>query len=403
MKKKYTVPVNPLPDGIIYLDYHATTPTDPRVLEAMEPYFIKKFGNPSSPHQLGQKSNKAVEDSRGIIANHINSSRGEIIFTAGATESNNIVIKGLAKQAERNGSTRNEILTSSIEHKSVLNVASSTSDYGFMHKKIPVRDNGIIDLEETEKMIGKNTLVVSVMAANNEIGVIQPIHKVAEIAHNFGALVHCDAAQAFGRMKIDVKEWGIDFLSLSAHKGYGPKGIGALYIKNGPIKQPLDPLLQGGGQEKELRPGTLNLPSIVGFGRATEIIEKNLEKEISYLANFRDMIEQNLEAKISDVSIVGDRKKRLPSTTCVCFSDVDSGALVAGLSKNNIFVSAGSACESGALEPSHTLLELGLNREKASQCIRIATGRFTDKSSIASAKNIISKIVDRIRMVENNT
>jgi len=394
---------NPLPKDIIYLDYHATTPTDPRVMEVMKPYFTSQFGNPASPHQLGVKAKKAVRESRNKIANHINSSKGEIIFTSGATESNNIVIQGLAERAKEEDSNRKKILTSSIEHKSVLNVASSLADKGFSYRKIPVDTEGIVNLKKAEEIIDKKTLIVSVMAANNEIGTIQPIKKISEIAHNNGALVHCDAAQALGRIKIDVQEWGVDFLSLSSHKGYGPKGIGSLYIKNGPTLQPINPLFQGGGQEKGFRPGTHNLPSITGFAKAVEIIDRDLKTETTYLSNLRDDLEKGLKGEISDVSILGNKDRRLPSTTCMCFSKVDSGALVARLSKENILISSGSACESGAPEPSHTIIALGIGRDNARNCIRIAVGRFTEKDSIFKIKKRVSKVVTKIRNTYKST
>ncbi|MBI2936803.1 MAG: cysteine desulfurase [Thaumarchaeota archaeon] len=370
----------------IYLDYHATTPCDTRVLNAMLPYFIEKFGNPSSSlHPCGQEAAEAVEKARMQISGIMGAMPEEIIFTAGATESNNLALQGFARAYR---GKRNEIVTTPIEHKSVLNVCH---ELGYTIKLLPVDRTGLVDLESARKVITNRTLVVSVQAANNEIGTLQPIPQIVEMAHDRGAVVHCDAAQAVGKIPVNVRMWGIDLLSVSSHKLYGPKGVGALFINDGPHSFPLKPLLIGGGQEHNLRSGTLNVPGIVGFGEACAISSKELPKEASHISSLRDLFEENLYSQIDNMQINGAISNRLPGNSSLTFPRIEAEAMIVNMPQ--LILSTGSACASGAPEPSHVLLAIGLSREDAYSTIRVGLGRFTTRSEVEQASSIISEAV----------
>lgn len=390
-------PISSSQGSPIYLDYHATTPCDPRVAEVVKDSLMRGFGNPSSPHEVGRSAQKRVDQARGKVASCIGALPGEITFTSGATESNNLAIVGLARGSEDAGAGPRRIVTSSIEHKSVAKPASSAAEESekLEHRALPVTEDGVIDLAKSRELIDDRTLLVSVQAVNNEIGTIQPITELAEIAHRCGALLHCDAAQALGRIEIDVQEWDVDFLSLSAHKAYGPKGVGLLYASGGHAKHPLRPLMNGGGQENGVRPGTLNVPAIEGFGEACAIISREREQETKRLRTLRDEFEERILSRVPEVEVVAGSGPRVATTTNLRFPGIEAEALLARL--QNVAISTGSACESGAPEPSHVLEAVGLNRREAYQCIRVAVGRFSESTEIQVVADRISEAVHDIR------
>jgi cysteine desulfurase len=376
----------------IYLDYHATTPCDPRVVEAMLPYFTSNFANPSSSlHFLGRRAAQAVEDSRGKVADLIEACASEIIFTSGATESNNLAIFGAVRAHK---GQRRKIVTSPIEHKSVLEACRELSRQGFELTLLPVNHDGTIKVENAERLIDEKTLLVSVHAANNEIGTLQPISKIATLARDMGALIHCDAAQAVGKIPVNASEMGIDFLSISAHKLYGPKGVGALYVRNGPKRAPLVSLAWGGGQEQNLRSGTYNVPGIVGFGQACEVCKEEMPSESKRITELRNSFEKILTDSILEIQINGNLGCRLPGNSSLSLPNVEGDALL--LNIPNVAMSIGSACNTGALEPSYVLTSIGLSREMASSTIRVGIGRFTTYEEIKNAATLITEAYDRL-------
>jgi cysteine desulfurase len=369
------------PDDVIYLDYNATTPCDPRVVEKMHPYFDELFANPANGyHRWGRLAARAVEDAREQIGALINAAPREIIFTAGATESNNLAILGVARMARSH--ERRRIVTTAVEHKAVLLPCKRLAEEGFDLVILPVDEHGCVRLEAAQAAINDETLLVSVQAANNEIGTIQPIAEIAEIAHAHGALVHCDAAQAVGKIPVDVDHLDVDLLSASAHKLYGPKGIGCLYVRGGTRSIALEPLLYGGGQEHGLRSGTTNVPGAVGFGEACAIAQTELSQEMVRLQSLRDAIEAALQAEIPTLRINGRSAARLPNTSSLTFPGVDADALLLNLP--GLMLGTGSACTSGAVEPSHVLTAIGLSRELASRSVRMSIGRFTKEDDLAA-------------------
>lgn len=384
-------------DDLIYLDYHSTTPCDPRVVEAVASCLNDTYGNPSSPHGAGGSAKSTLKQARKTIACHIGARPGEVVFTGGATESNNISIIGLVKGTINNEDGRERILTSSVEHKSVLKPAKAVSEYGFQHSSIPVDRAGQVDPAVVSELVDDRTLLVSVQVANNEIGAIQPIHDIAKHVHEAGAYLHCDAAQTLGRVNVDVKNWGADLVSFSAHKAYGPKGIGLLYIKGGPANIPVEAIEYGGGQESGLRPGTVNVPGAVGFSEACRIIDENGEDEKRRLKKLRDALEDKIISRIEGARVVGPRNGRLVSTTNIRFAGVEAEALLARA--QGVAISTGSACESGAPEPSHVLQAIGFERQEAYECVRFAVGRFTTVEDVNRAVDIICEAVGSIRQV----
>lgn len=371
----------------IYLDYNATTPCDPRVIEAMLPFFSDVYGNPSNGlHRQGRLAATHVEAARAHIAALIGASPGEILFTAGATESNNLAIEGVVLAS---GSRRRRIVTSAVEHKSALLPCQRLRDRGFEVIVLPVDRVGRVALEAVERAVDDITLLVSIQSANNEIGTLQPIAEIAEIAHRHGALVHCDSAQAVGKLPVDAEQWGVDLLSMSAHKLYGPKGIGALYVRGTPYRVPLAPLMVGGGQEKGLRPGTLNVPAIVGFGEACRLARDLLLDESSRIAALRDRLERRLYEGIPALQINGDPEQRLPNTSSLTFPAAEADALM--LNDPDLMLGTGSACNAGAIEPSHVLQAIGLSREQASRTVRVSLGRFTTEEHVeVAAREIVA-------------
>jgi cysteine desulfurase len=343
------------PDSAIYLDHNATTPCDPRVVEKMLPFFSEWYGNSATGlHLQGRRAARAVDEAREQVAALIGCQPGEIIFTGGATESNNLAILGLGR-ANPNAS-RTRIVTSAVEHKAVLMPCRQLQEEGYELIELPVDSQGRISIEEAEAAINDQTLLVSVQAANNEVGTLQPVARISGIGHTHGAIVHCDAAQAVGKIPVDLnsQDWQVDLLSISAHKLYGPKGVGALYLRNGPHAHPLAPLQYGGGQERGLRSGTSNVPGIVGFGEACRICQAELAQESLRIARLRDRFEDASLASVPGLRINAREAERLPNTSSLTFPGIDADALLLNLPE--VMLGTGSACSSGALEPSHVLL-----------------------------------------------
>ncbi len=380
----------------IYLDNQATTPMDKRVLEAMLPYFTEHFGNPSSiNHLYGWEAEAAVKKSRETIANAINCSPEEIIFTSGATEANNLAIKGVAEAYFGQGQ---HIITVESEHRAVLDPCQYLETLGFEITYLPVKKDGLIDLELLEKSIRPETILVSVMAANNEIGVLQPLKEIGDICQKNDVLFHSDAAQAIGKIPLDVKEMNIHLLSLTAHKVYGPKGIGALYIRRRDPRVNIAPQLHGGGQEKSIRSGTLYTPQIVGFGKAIELALEELEIENKRQSKLRKRL-QNQLLNIEGVHLNGHPTKRLPGNLNVSIEGVDGAALLLAL-QNIVALSSGSACTSTTTKPSHVLKALGHSDKLAYSSLRFGLGRFTKEQEI----DIVSqKIIDTIQSLRQAT
>lgn len=361
----------------------------------MIPYFGQLYASPSNAyHAQGRLASDALEAAREQVATLIGSTQGEVVFTSGATESNNLAILGLARGDETG---RKRVVTTAVEHKSVLGPYAMLSNRGMDVVVLPVDDSGEVDLDAADKAISADTLLVSIQAANNEIGTIQPVAEVARLSHERGALVHCDAAQAVGKVPVDVKEWDVDLLSVSAHKLYGPKGIGALYVRGGPYSMPLKPLMVGGGQERQLRAGTLNVPGIVGFGEACKVAYRSMPDEAKRISWLRDRFEKTILDRMDGVRRNGALKNRLPGNSSLTFLGIDAEALIANTP--DLAISTGSACTSGAPEPSHVLLAIGLTREQAYSTIRIGTGRFNDESSMATAASSIFQAAARLSSV----
>jgi cysteine desulfurase len=377
----------------IYLDYHASTPCDPRIVEAMLPYFLENCANASSQlHRLGVAAARAVEQARLSLAEMIGCRSAEIVFTSGATESNNLAILGAGAAAP---TRRRKILVSTIEHKCVLNAASALRRHGFEIGTVPVLSDGIVDLAALIDLVDERTWLVSIQAASNEIGTVQPIEEIAQLVHRKGALFHCDAAQAAGRIVIDANTWDVDLMSLSAHKMYGPKGVGALFIRGGPRSTPVQPLLHGGGQEGGLRSGTQNVPGIVGFGRAAELAVAELDSDNQRIGLLRDRFEELIVANVEGARRNGSVNRRLAGNSSLTFDGADAEALIANLP--DLCVSTGAACSSGALEPSHVLVAIGLSRSEAFSTLRVGIGKYTASSEVDTAASMIRTAVGVVR------
>ena len=377
----------------VYLDNHSTTAVDPRVLEAMLPYFTEKFGNAASrSHEFGWKAEDAVENARGQIARLIHASPREIIFTSGATESNNLAIKGIAEEYRGRG---NHIITQATEHKAVLDTCKRLEKFGCEVTYLPVHPDGLIDLAELRGAITPDTILISIMYANNEIGVVQPIEAIGKIAKQKKVLFHVDAAQAVGRIPIDVQKEGIDLLSISAHKIYGPKGVGALYVRRKDPRVDLSAMIDGGGHERGLRSGTLNVPGIVGLGRACELCQKEMAAESERLRRLRDKLKDAITNGLEGTSINGSMDHRLPNNLNLSFAGVEGDALLMGI--NDVAVSSGSACTSATLEPSYVLRALGVPEELAHSSIRFGLGRFNTDEEIDYAAARVIETVKRLR------
>lgn len=375
----------------IYLDYQATTPVDPRVLESMLPYFTKEFGNPhSTTHVYGTRAHEAVEQARAQVASVINADPQEIIFTSGATEADNIAILGVSRALKNQG--KSEVISVATEHKAVLEPLKVLEQEGFKVTLLPVQKNGIINISDLEKTLSSKTALVSVMAVNNEIGVLQPIREIAKLAHKHGALFHTDAAQGFGKILLDVTKDDIDLLSISGHKIYGPKGVGALFIKKG---TPVIPLVYGGGQERKIRPGTVPTPLCVGLGKAAQVAEQERISESKRLLALRNKLLNTLQKNLRGVLVNGDLEKRLPGNLNLGFAGVDSAPLLSNL--KDIAVSASSACSSDSLEVSYVIQAIDHERTIPPAIIRLSLGRLTTETDIDKATDEIIRVVNDLR------
>lgn len=376
----------------IYMDYQATTPLDPRVMEAMLPYFTTKFGNPHSrSHSFGWEAENAVEEARSRVARLIGADTKEIIFTSGATESNNLAIKGIAKFY---GNKKNHIITIVSEHKCVLDACRHLEQEGIKITYLPIKPNGIIDLETLKNAITDQTMLVSVMAVNNEIGVVQPLKEIGKICRERGVFFHSDIAQGFGKIPIDVNEFNIDLASISGHKIYGPKGIGALYVRKKPRVR-VTPLINGGGQERGMRSGTLPTPLIVGLGMAAEIAYSEMEKDTKHVNYLFDRFLNNIHNRISEVYLNGDKNQRYKGNLNLSFAGVEGESII--LAIKDLAVSSGSACTSASLEPSYVLRSMGIGEELAHTSIRFGIGRFTTEQEVDYAVDLICSKIDKLR------
>lgn len=373
----------------IYLDYNATTPLHPEVVEEIRPYLEEHFGNPSSTHSYGVKARMAVENSRKQVASLLNCEPGEIIFTSGGSESNNFAIKGLARARRSRG---NHIITSSIEHPAVYEVCRYLEQNGFKVSYLPVDQQGLVDTEELADTITPRTILITVMHSNNEVGTIQPIAEVVRIAQKHGIPVHTDAAQSVGKIPVDVKELGVDLLSLAGHKLYAPKGVGALYIRHGIT---LEKLVHGADHEQNLRAGTENVPEIVGLGRACEIAGEDMEKNIIHMTELRDYLYKGLKEKFPEVKLNGHPEMRLPNTLSLSFPEVEANTLLDELEE--VAASAGAACHSDSVDISPTLNAMSVPERYAMGTVRFSTGRFTTRDEIDRAIELITGAVTKLR------
>jgi cysteine desulfurase len=374
----------------VYLDYNATTPLDPRVADALSQATLEFYANPSSPHVPGRRAATALRAAREQVASAVNALPDEIVFTSGATESNNLAILGCARAVR----DRRTILVSAVEHKSVLEPARTLRAHGFRVVEIPVRSSGVIDSDALAKALDQSVFLVSVQLANNEVGAIQPLAQVADLAHSVGALVHSDAAQALGRVTIDVHGSEVDLISLSSHKCYGPRGIGVLLIRGGARRSGLVPLFVGGGQEFELRPGTENVPSVVAFARACELAASEVNDNPPRISTLRDRLEGMLLRQLPGARSNTAGERRLSSTISLFVPGCDAEAVIANLP--DVAISGGSACSSGGFTPSHVLRAMGRSACESASTLRISVGRFTTDADVDYAAQRISSVVRKL-------
>ena len=375
----------------VYLDYAATTPCDPEVLKAMEPYFFEKFGNASSIHSFGQEAKKGIEESREMLASFLGADPSEVVFTSGGTESDNFALKGVASALEKKG---NHIITSAIEHHAVSEQCKFLEKKGFVVTYIPVDKFGLISADDVKKAITDKTILISIMHANNEIGTIQPIAEIGKIAKEKGVYFHTDAVQTVGHIPVNVNELNADLLSLSAHKFYGPKGVGALYIRKGTR---IDRFMHGGDQEKGRRASTHNSTGIVGLGKAIELCRDKMDEESNFQIALRDRLIKEIPEKIKEVYLNGHATKRLPNNVNFSIKYIEGESILLNLDMLGLAASTGSACTSSSLEPSHVLLAIGLSHEIAHGSLRITTGRWTKKEDIDYLLEHLPKIVEKLR------
>jgi len=377
----------------IYLDNNATTPMDPRVLEAMLPYFVEKFGNAASRnHSFGWIAEEAVDYAREQVANLINADPKEIIFTSGATESDNLALKGVFEMYASKG---NHIITCTTEHKAVLDTCKHLEKQGAQITYLPVQPDGLVDLIELEKAITPQTILIAIMYGNNEIGVIQPVKEISAIARKHGVLFFTDGTQAVGKVPVDVLADGIDLMAFSAHKMYGPKGVGALYVRRKNPRVKVTAQMDGGGHERGMRSGTINVPGIVGFGKACEICQHEMEAEAKRLSTLRDKLENAL-LQMEESYLNGNKDHRLPHTANISFKYVEGEGLMMGFNKN-IALSSGSACTSASLEPSYVLKALGLGDDLAHSSLRFGLGRFTTEEQVDFTIKAVTDTVNKLR------
>ena len=377
----------------IYMDYHATTPVDPRVLEAMLPYFTDVFGNAASRnHAFGWAAEDAVTTARKQVADLTGASAKEIIFTSGATESNNLAIKGAAEMYREKG---NHVITCVIEHKAVIDACKRLEKQGARVTYLPVQKDGRVSLDELRAAITDKTILITIMAANNEIGVLQPIAEIGAIAKEHGIIFHTDGVQAAGKVPFDVNEAKVDLVSLSAHKLYGPKGVGALYVRRRNPRVLLAEQISGGGHERGMRSGTLNVPGIVGFGRAAELAKAEMATESERLRALRDRLNEKLHANLDEIYVNGSMEHRLPHSLNISFAYVEGESLLMGI--NGVAVSSGSACTSASLEPSYVLKALGAGDDLAHSSIRFGLGRWTTEEEVDYVVEKLTSVVQRLR------
>jgi len=375
----------------IYLDYNATTPVDRQVLEAMLPYFAENFGNASSIHSYGQRGRSAVDAARDSVAELIGAKPAEIVFTSGGTEADNLALFGSVAASNQ---SRKHIIATAIEHQAVLNAAQALEQQGIEVTYVPVGSDGIVDPQDIRRALRPETILISVMHANNELGTIQPIEKIGRIAAEADVYFHCDAVQSAGKVPLDVESLGVNLLSISAHKIYGPKGVGALYVRAGTS---IEPQFHGGHHERDRRPGTENVPGIVGFGKAAELAEINREANEAGIEILRDRLEEALTSVLSAVRVNGNRSRRVANTTNLAFAGAGGEALLMALDLQGISCSTGAACSSGAVEPSHVLLAMGLSPDEARSSLRFSLGRGTTSDEIDRAIAVIPPTVERLR------
>ncbi len=378
-------------ERIAYFDNAATTPTDPRVMESMLPFYKEQFGNPSSIHQLGRQAQEGMEAARRQVAGLIGASPEEIIFTSGGTEADNLAIKGIAWARREKG---DHIITTSIEHHGVLNPCTFLEKQGFRVTYLTVDSTGLVDLNELEQAITKSTILISVIHANNEVGTIQPLEEIGAFARERDVLFHTDAVQSVGKLDVDVKQLGVHLLALSGHKLHGPKGMGALYVKKG-VR--LTPLFHGGHHERNRRAGTENVPGIVGLGRACAINLEEQEEEQQKVKDLRDRLHHGLLERIPDVTLNGHPERRLPNMLNLCFHRVEGEAIILHLDMNGIAASTGSACASGTIEPSHVLMAMGSDPMVAHSSVRLSLGRENTEDDVDRVLEVLPGIIERLR------
>jgi cysteine desulfurase len=377
----------------IYMDYHATTPMDPRVFDAVKPYFMETFGNAASRnHSFGWQAEEAVEKSRKQIADLIGATPKEIVFTSGATESNNLALKGVA---EMYGEKGNHIITAATEHKAVLDTCKRLEKHGVRVTYLPVQSNGLVDLDMLKDAITDKTILVSIMYANNEIGVLQNMAEIGKIAKAKGVLVHSDATQAVGKVPVNVIKDNIDLMSMSGHKIYGPKGVGALYVRRKSPRVQITAQMDGGGHERGMRSGTLNVPGIVGLGEACAICQAEMPEESKRMAYLRDRLRSKLESQLDEVYVNGTMEQRVPNNLNISFAYVEGESLLMGI--NDIAVSSGSACTSATLEPSYVLKALGAGDDLAHSSIRFGLGRFNTEEEVDYVADKVIDVVKKLR------
>lgn len=382
-----------MPEKVIYMDHAATTPTDPQVVKAMLPYFTEKFGNPSTLYSVGREAKRVMEETRAKMASLMGANSEEIVFTSGGTEADNFALEGVAFANEDKG---DHIVTSAIEHHAVLEPLHFLEKRGFKVTALPVDKDGLVDPEDVRKAITGKTVLISIMHANNEIGTIQPIEEIGTIAREREVCFHTDAVQTFGSLPIDVSRLSCDLLSISAHKLYGPKGVGALYIRKG---TKMISFLYGGGQEKNRRASTEYVPGIIGLGKAAELAHEGMEERAGRVSSLRDKLIETILEKIDHSRLNGHRTKRLPNNVNVSIEKIEGESMLLALDSYGICASSGSACTSGSTEPSHVLIALGLAPDVAFGSLRLSLGRHTTQEEVDFVLEVLPQIVERLRVI----
>ncbi len=377
----------------VYLDNNATTLVDPAVFEAMKPFYLEDYGNASSIHALGQKARSVVEDARSQVADLIGAKTNEVVFTSGGTESDNMALRGVALALRSRGS---HIITTTIEHSAVLHTCRQLEEEGFRVSYLPVDRQGLLSLDRLRDEVAEDTTLISVMHANNEVGVIQPLKQMTALARERGVLFHTDAVQTVGKIPVDVEDLGVDLLSLSAHKFHGPKGVGALYVRD---DVPMLPLLHGGSHERSRRAGTLNVPGIVGLGKTCEVARGSLEDFSTRVGRLRDRLEKGIAEGIPDTVVNGSTTERVPHLSNISFRLIEGEALLIALDFQGVAVSTGSACSSGSVEASHVLMALGGDRHLHESAIRFSLSRMNNDEDIDYVLSILPEIVKKMRQV----